>query len=213
MSARRPAGWPGWGVLALALLAGCDDGPLVEGAGSAGPRTDPNPEDPLEFGALPDFRLIDQRGASVTLADLAGRPLVLGALFSTCAGPCPSIARSLARLQDELSGTDVLLVVVSVDPETDTPEVLARYAERVGADPARWIFLTGDPAEVRAFVQQGLFLAVEQSASEGLTHDVRLLAVDRRGHRRGWYTGTDEPQVERLLRRVRYLAAQAAEPR
>jgi cytochrome oxidase Cu insertion factor (SCO1/SenC/PrrC family) len=209
MSARRR-----WGALALAAaLVSCGDGPLVEGAGSAGPRTDPLPEDPAGFGALPDFRLVDQRGSPVTLADLAGRPLVLGALFSTCPGPCPSIARSLAHLQEELAGTDVLLVVVSVDPATDTPEVLARYAERVGADPARWIFLTGDEAEVRAFVQQGLLLAVERSAADGLTHDVRLLAVDRGGRRRGWYTGTDEVQVERLLRRMRFLAAEPAEAR
>ena len=210
MSARSPGRLKGV-ALALALLAGCGEAPLVAGAGSSGPRTDPGPEDPTDFGALPDFRLLDQRGQIVGLADLSGRPLVLGALFSTCAGPCPSIARSLAHLQRELSDTDVRIVVVSVDPEHDTPEVLTRYAARVGADPARWTFLTGERAAVHAFVQQGLFMAIERSASEGLTHDVRLLAVDRRGHRRGWYPGTEEPQVERLLRRMRFLAAEAVE--
>lgn len=217
MRARWTLRRPWWAALALALLGGCDgpkpDEPkLVEGAGSSGPRTDPGPEDPADFGPLPDFQLVDERGARVTLADLAGHPLVLGALFSTCAGPCPSIARSLARLQDELAGTDVRLVVVSVDPEVDTPEVLAHYARRVGADPTRWTFLTGTEAEVRAFVQQGLFLALERG-SEGLTHDTRLLAVDRRGHRRGWYTGTDEHQVERLRRRMLALAQAQGEPR
>lgn len=212
MSARSP-GRLGGVVLALALLAGCGEAPPVEGAGSGGPRTDPGAEDPADFGVLPDFRLVDQQGKTVDLSDFSGRPLVVGALFSTCAGPCPSIARSLERLQGELGDTDVHLVVVSVDPETDTPEVLARYAGRVGADPARWSFLTGGEEEVRAFVQRGLYLAVDESASEGLTHDVRLLAVDRRGHRRGWYTGTDEHQVERLRRRMRYLASLPAEPR
>ncbi len=200
-----------WGALALALLGGCAEGQPVEGAGSSGPRTDPLPEDAADFGPLPDFLLVDERGETVTLADLAGHPLVLGALFSTCAGPCPSIARSLKRLQDDLAGTDVRLVVVSVDPEVDTPEILAHYALRVGADPARWTFLTGTEVAVRAFVQQGLFLAVER-ASEGLTHDTRLLAVDRRGHRRGWYTGTDEHQIERLRRRMLFLAAEGAAP-
>jgi len=200
-------------LLALALPACGDDAPPVLGAGSSGPRTDPGPDDLADFGALPDFRFVDQRGKSVGLADFSGRPLVIGALFSTCAGPCPSIARSIAKLQGELHDTDVHLVVVTVDPENDTPEVLARYAERVGADPARWTFLTGDPDQVRTFVQKGLFMAVERSPSEGLTHDVRLLAVDRQGHRRGWYTGTDENQIERLRRRMRYLASRPAEPR
>lgn len=211
MSERRPARGSRWTALALALLAGCDGGSPVVGAGSSGPRTDPAAEDAADFGPLPDFRLIDERGSPVTLVDLAGRPLVIGALFSTCAGPCPSLARSLKHLQDELAGTDVRLVAVSVDPEADTPEVLARYAKRVGADPARWTFLTGPREEVQAFVQQGLFLAVERG-SEGLTHDTRLLAVDRRGHRRGWYSGTDEPQVERLRRRMLFLAAEEAAP-
>ena len=134
---------------------------------------------------------------------------MIGALFSTCAGPCPSIARSLKHLQDELAATDVHLVVVTVDPEHDTSEVLASYAKRVGADPARWSFLTGPRDDVVAFVQKGLFMAVER-ASEGLTHDVRLLAVDRRGHRRGWYTGTNEAEVERLRRRMLFLAAEPA---
>jgi protein SCO1/2 len=210
---RRPARGPCLVVLALALLAGCDEGAPVRGAGSSGPRTDPGPEDPADFGPLPDFRLVDQSGRTVTLADLAGHPLVFGALFSTCAGPCPSIARSLATLQGELADTDVHLFVVTVDPGFDTPEVLSRYAERVGADPARWTFLTGGEEDVRAFVQRGLFMAVERSASEGLTHDVRLLAVDRQGHRRGWYTGTEEPQVERLKRRMRYLVSEPAASR
>jgi cytochrome oxidase Cu insertion factor (SCO1/SenC/PrrC family) len=212
MSERGTSRGSGWAALALALAAGCGDSQPVKGAGSAGPRTGPAPEDPADFGPLPDFRLLDERGEPATLAGLLGRPVVFGALFSTCAGPCPSIARSLKRLQDELADTDVRLVVVTVDPDVDTPEVLAGYARRVGADPARWTFLTGAPAAVKAFVQQGLFMAVERG-SDGLTHDVRLLAVDRRGHRRGWYTGTDEQQVERLRRRMLALAAAPAEAR
>lgn len=201
-------------LLALALCGACEErGPVVANAGSSGPRTDPQAEDAAEFGALPDFRLTSQSGAEVTLADLRGRPLVFGALFSTCTGPCPSIARGLARLQQDLAGTDALLVVVSVDPEVDRPEVLARYAERVGADPARWIFLTGSEDEVQRFVQQGLLLPVARNeaavaAGERVTHDVRLLVVDRAGRRRGWYTGTEEHQLERLRRRVLHLAAE-----
>ncbi len=205
----------GLAVLVLGGFAACDGTSPVAGAGSSGPRTDPQPADPADFGALPDFELRDQRGRTVTLASLRGHPLVIGALFSTCTGPCPSVARGLARLQEELAATDVRLVVVSVNPDFDTPEVLARYAEHVGADPERWLFLTGPEAEVHALVQAGFYLAVERAAADApgdpLTHDVRLLAVDRRGHRRGWYTGTDEHQLERLRRRMLFLAEEPAE--
>jgi len=202
-------------LLATMLAAGCGESSPVRGAGSAGPRTDVDADDAADFGPLPGFRLTAQDGREVTLDTLRGRPLVVGALYSTCTGPCPSVARGLGRLQRELADTDVLLVVVSVNPEIDSPAVLARYAERVGADPERWIFLTGPQEEVQALVRGGFFMAVERSdpddpeALEPVTHDTRLLAVDREGHRRGWYAGTDDGQVERLRRRMEFLAAQA----
>jgi protein SCO1/2 len=207
--ARAVAGGLALGVL---LASACSRGEPVVGAGSSGPLTNPGPEDAADFGALPEFHLTNQRGEPVTLADLRGRPLVFGALYSTCTGPCPSIARGLKKLQDELQDTDVHLVVVSVDPAADTPEVLASYAGRVGADPERWTFLTGPEAEVDAFVRSGLFQAVSRAerapTDERVTHDVRLLAVDRQGHRRGWYPGNDEVQLEKLRRRLRFLASE-----
>jgi protein SCO1/2 len=200
------------GVLGALFLGACSPEADVVGAGSSGPATDPGPEDSAEFGALSDFRLRNERGEEVTRASLLGRPLVFGALFSTCTGPCPSIARGLKRLQDEFAATDVEIVVVSVDPQVDTPEVLQRYGERVGADPERWTFLTGAEADVHAFVRQGLFQAVARvegaPSGERVTHDTRLLVVDRRGLRRGWYSGTDEVQLEKLRRRLRFLVSE-----
>lgn len=207
----------GLALVALWGASACGGGAPVEGAGSSGPRTDALPEDVVEFGALPDFELRAHTGETVSLTSLRGRPLVLGGLFTTCTGPCPSIAGGLSRLQQELAGTDALIVVVSVDPDFDTPEVLARYAQRMGAEPGRWLFLTGPEAQVHAFVRQGLFMAVDRApeGTEGdaVTHDVRLLAVDRAGRRRGWYTGTDAVQLEMLRRRILHLAAEEPPPR
>lgn len=202
-------------LFALAL-AGCGEEAVVSGAGSAGPVLDAAPSAPDSFGPLPDFRLTAQDGRTVTRADLLGHPLVFGALFSTCNGPCPTIARSLARLQQELAGTDARLVVVSVDPETDTPEQLARYGERFGADPVRWLFLTGPLEEVTRLVKDGLYLPFEMApvgtrpAGEEVTHDTRLLAVDRRGERRGWYQGLEEAELLKLRKRIEFLASEEA---
>lgn len=214
MGGRRSTRLAALAFAALAFFAGCSPGTPVQGAGSGGPRTDAGPEDPADFGPLPEFRLTSERGREVTLHSLRGRPLVIGALYSTCTGPCPSVARGLARLQRELTGTDVRIVVVSVNPEFDSPAVLARYAERMGADPERWTFLTGPEPEVQALVRGGFFLAVDRAepgedyGGDPVTHDTRLLAVDRNGHRRGWYAGTDEHQLERLRRRMLFLASE-----
>ena len=195
----------------LALLAGCSRGP-VAGAGSDGPNLELAADDSRDFGPLPDFRLTASSGEEVTKADLLGRPLVIAALFTTCSGPCPRLAAGLRELQSELTGTDALLVTVSVDPEHDTPEVLQRYAEHYGADGERWIFLTGTEAEVQRLVREGFYLAVQRAPpgeakiGEQVTHDTRFLVVDRAGRRRGWYPGTDPDALERLRERVLFLA-------
>jgi protein SCO1/2 len=196
---------------ALFLSVACGDEGVVSGQGSSGPQLAASPRSSDEFGALPDFRLTAQDGRVVTRAELLGHPLVLGALFSTCNGPCPTIARSLAQLQTDLAATDTRLVVVSVDPEADSPEVLARYGERFGADPARWLFLTGELAEVTRLVREGLLLPFEvlpegeEVAGDRITHDTRLLAIDRAGQRRGWYQGLDSGELELLRKRMLFL--------
>ncbi len=201
-------------ALAVALSSACSRDGVLAGSGSSGPRADLAPDDPSDFGPLPAFHLLSERGEEVSLETLRGRPLVVAALFTTCSGPCPVIARSLRRLQDELRDTDVLLVAVSVDPERDTPQVLARYALACGADSERWIFLTGEESEVHRLVREGFWLAVQRAdpadavVGDPVTHDTRLLAVDRDGKRRGWYAGTDEEGVDKLRQRMLFLAAE-----
>ena len=195
-------------ALATLLVRACRPGPAAAGgqdvAAAAG--------DPAAFGELPDFRLTTQHGREVTRADLLGRPLVLSAIFSTCTGPCPAISANVHALQEELADVDVRFVSVSVDPERDTPEVLLRYAERFGADPERWLFLTGGWEEVRDFVQGGMFLSAvpdpEAPLGQQVTHDTRLLVVDRHGLRRGWYDGRNEAGRAAAAARLRHLAAE-----
>ena len=116
----------------------------------------PPPKEKLRIGdALPDFELTDQNGIRVRLADLRGKVLAIEFLYTRCPLPdvCPRLAASFAALErrfhDRL-GTDLVLLTVTVDPDYDTPPVLADYAKRWGADPRGWRFLTGDVAGLAA---------------------------------------------------------------
>jgi protein SCO1/2 len=109
----------------------------------------PPPKERLRIGdALPNFQLTDERGEAVRLADLRGKVLAIDFLYTRCPLPdvCPRLAASFAALQrrfrDRL-GQDLVLLSVTVDPDYDTPAVLADYARRWGADPRGWRFLTG----------------------------------------------------------------------
>jgi cytochrome oxidase Cu insertion factor (SCO1/SenC/PrrC family) len=165
----------------LALsLAGC------AGRGEPAPALD-------DLGPVGDFTFTERSGKPVRRADLLGKVWVAGFTFTCCTTHCPQVSGSLARLQKELEGHDgVLLVSFSVDPEYDTPAVLREYAERYGADPARWLMLTGKQDEIHELIRKSFFLAAEPNKSgqgDKVTHSPRLCLVDRRGRFRGYFDG------------------------
>ena len=89
---------------------------------------------------VPDFSLTGQNGQAVSRTDLRGLVWVADFVFTSCTGPCPELTLRMRSLQKSLrkAGPGVKLVSFSLDPETDTPAVLTRYAERYHADPDRW---------------------------------------------------------------------------
>jgi len=199
-------------VLCLGIsLAGCDLGTTQ----TFEFRVDPGADDPLAFGRVAPFSLVSQTGETTTLDNLAGAPFVMGAIFTTCTGPCPSITASMRRLQDDLAGTGARLVSVSVDPGYDSPEVLLDYARSWDADPERWLFLTGEKEAVYALVRDGFKMAVDSEedaaapSGELVTHDTRLVAVDGDGKIRGWYDGTSDEGRQRLAARMHFLAGES----
>jgi protein SCO1/2 len=172
----------------------------------------PGPELPV-LGSVPEFALTASSGRPVSQASLAGSVWVADFIFTTCPGMCPVLSAQMARVQQALgqnAGSAVRLVSFSVDPQTDTPEVLRTYAQRFGADPQRWWFLTGQRDALYALIQNGFHLAVagrsDNSDNEGLiTHSDRFVLIDRKLQIRGYYHGMDDDDVQRLLHDVETL--------
>jgi cytochrome oxidase Cu insertion factor (SCO1/SenC/PrrC family) len=131
---------------------------------------------------LPDFRLTDQAGNSMTAASLLGRDTVIAAFHTTCRETCPLYTGLLMQLRR--SAPEVRLVEVTTDPATDTPAVLDAYRRQVGAD---WTFATGSPDEVTEFwAPFGVSLAV------GDSHSSALALVDSHGYIRATFAGVPD---------------------
>lgn len=187
-------------------------------AGCASP-----PSDRQVLGTVADFRLTERSGRPVTRHDLLGKVWVAAFVFTRCAGPCPQVSGTMARLQSELAAQpDVVLVSITVDPEHDTPLVLEAYAARYGADPDRWLFLTGSEKEVYDLIRGSFLMGVEQTRGEARTpgneviHSTKLAVVDRKGQLRGLYDGRQVDETGRpvegwkqVVQRVRELLAEA----
>jgi protein SCO1/2 len=100
---------------------------------------------------VPDVELIDESGTPVALRTLLSgdQPVAVTFIFTTCTTICPVITATFAQMRKELgSEADrIKLVSITIDPEHDTPSVLAEYAKRFDATKG-WQFLTGSPADV-----------------------------------------------------------------
>ena len=97
----------------------------------------------------------------------------------------------------------------TVDPANDTPERMKRYADRLGADPELWRFLTGPKEDLYDLLQKGYLLTAlaSDTAAGGFFHSDQVLIVDAEGHIRGTYDGTKSSEVDRMLEDVYGLLA------
>jgi protein SCO1/2 len=153
------------------------------------------------LATVPEFSFTAQTGAPVTRVSLLGKLWIADMIFTRCAGPCPVMTDRLSQVQRALanSGDDVRLVSVTVDPAYDQPAVLAKYGARFGADPARWLFLTGAPDAVEKFVTKGMLLGLAKDDAGAPMHAQKFVVVDRAGRIRAYRDLEDPNLVPQLL--------------
>ncbi len=92
----------------------------------------------------PAFSLTDQQDRPYSLSSSAGKVVVLTFLYTHCTDECPFIASKLRDASELLGndGADVDFVIITTDPERDTPSLLAAYSKEFGMYD-RWHFVTG----------------------------------------------------------------------
>lgn len=166
-----------------------------------------------ELGQVPSFVFTDQGGTRMSNQQLVGRPWVAAFMFTRCPTICPKITREMRKLQigAQSKQLDVHWVSFSVDPENDTPEVLAAYAKEYEANTKNWSFLTGDFSAIQQTAEQGFKIGVSGTATDsephyGISHGSHLVLVDSKGTIRGYYRTTDEQAQERLLKDLASLS-------
>ena len=155
-------------------------------------------------GHLPAFELIDERGAPFSSAAMLGHVSVVDFIFTRCPSSCPRLTAQMGQLQERFAhdAPNVRLVSFSVDPENDTPAVLAEYAVKAGARPSRWIFVTGPVDEVARAVVLGFKVSAAKVATGAgdydVTHGEWLVLVDRAGYLRGYYPTAEPKELDAL---------------
>ncbi len=147
---------------------------------------------------VPNTTFVDQDGAKREFASYEGRTVVLTFIYTKCPLPtfCPLMDRHFAAMQGKIKADaalkDVQLLSVSFDPINDTPAVLKRHATSLGADPARWTFVTGDRDEIDQFAARfGVTITREMTDMTNISHNLRTAIVDTKGTLVKAYTGNE----------------------
>jgi protein SCO1/2 len=137
---------------------------------------------------IADFHLIDSQGRPFTRAALLGRPTLVYFGFTHCPDECPDTLAALARLRRQTAVPGLQVLFITVDPERDTPAVLAGYLRHF--DPS-FLGLTGDPGEIRrlaATLGIGISRINLPGGGYDFDHTQAILLFDSRAREVGVFT-------------------------
>ena len=130
---------------------------------SAAVAEDSDPGTPWGKDYFPNTELVNQDGQKVRFFDdlIKDKVVAINFIFTSCTDSCPLETARLLQVQKVLGdrvGKDIFLYSISIDPETDTPEVLKKYADKFKIGPG-WQFLTGNKDDITALRKSlGLFI-------------------------------------------------------
>lgn len=143
------------------------------------------PEEALAAGSLHDLEITwrDQDDRPLTIAELGGRPLVMAMIYTTCAHTCPLIMADLKQLEGALTPAQragMSFVLVSLDPQRDTPAQLRTFAADARLDPTHWTLLAGTGTDVR-MLAAALGVRYRPGEAGEIAHSNALTIVDASG--------------------------------
>ena len=161
----------------------------------------------------PGYSLTTQLGEQITNEDLRGHFVLYNFLYTGCPEPCSNLNETMREIQSriieiETADIPIKFVTISFDPENDTPEALAAYAELQDAKSDQWIFATTTDLVKLKTIIGGSFEAYYEQKDDGtFTFDPKFVLVDGWGMIRGEYRyQTMTPDADRILRHIGVMA-------
>ncbi len=166
--------------------------------------------DVVEVGQhyIPEFTFTTQNNQQMGRSEMEGKITIVDFFFTSCPSICPVMSTEMERVDDAFRNEDdVQIYSISIDPEYDTPEVLAEYAQRHNANPDKWHFLTGDKSNIYELARCGFILPTLDGYGdpEEFIHSDKFVLVDELGRIRGYYSGTNRDEVDRLILEAKIL--------
>ena len=167
------------------------------------------------LSSVPAFSFSDQEGRRVTDKDVTGKVYVAEYFFTTCKGICPKLNANVKDLARDFAGeNDFRILSYTVDPETDSVARMKVYADSLGADPRKWLFLTGRKDSLYHLARSGYLLDDPKNnainINEQFLHTQFLALVDKSGRVRKIYDGLKKDELTDLEKDIKILLKEKA---
>ena len=161
-----------------------------------------------KYHRISEFSLTNQNGENITEKNYENKIYIADFFFTTCPTICPIMTDNMAYLQKKLlNDTNILLVSFSVTPNIDNVETLKKYAIKKGVLDTKWNLLTGIKKDIYSLARRS-FLVAKNDGDGGkydMIHTENFVLVDKEKRIRGFYDGTNNKEIAKLLSDINIL--------
>ena len=170
------------------------------------------------IGKVPDYSFINQNKKMITNETYKGKVYVVEFFFTTCPSICPIMNKNMVKIQDKYFGNPKLgIASFSIDPVTDTPEVLKVYADQYNITNPNWHMLTGDKEAIYKLANSGfnLYVGENSEVEGGFEHSGFFALIDQNGNIRSrldenknpiiYYNGLEDEGIQMIKEDIKLL--------
>ena len=161
------------------------------------------------FHKIPDFKLINQLGDTITQKSFEDKIYITDFFFTSCPGICPQMTDNMFKLQEVFKDdSEILFLSHSVTPTTDSVSELKKYAINHGVIDNKWHLVTGNKSEIynlgrnQYFVENDLG---EPKEIDDFLNSENFILIDKNKHIRGIYNGLNRASMAQLITDVEAL--------
>lgn len=155
-----------------------------------------------------DFELINQNGEIITQDDYADKIYVTDFFFTRCLTICPIMTNNMGKLQEVFKNDDdIKFLSLSVTPVIDSVPILKTYADKKGVIDAKWNITTGAKKHIYQLARKSYFAVLDEGDGglQDFIHTENFVLVDKKRQIRGYYDGTDDEDIQRLISDIKIL--------
>ena len=149
-----------------------------------------------------EFNLIDQTNNKLTQEHYKNKIYITDFFFVTCPTICPKMTTQMSRVYEEFKdNNDIDFLSHTVMPLKDSVPVLKEYADKLNIDNNKWKFVTGDKKQIYNLARKTYFAAITEGDGgvNDFIHTENFVLVDKEKRLRGFYDGTAEKDINRLI--------------